>query len=137
MKYPTFIQKSLSWLIVLSIVAVHACTLSCSIGIYSCSSEMKVAKAGDARSCCSGKNSGDKKGNNCQEEHLTFFHAFGQSSVTKVVKDDKIFPTVIAALTQQVLLPGTHQTRTSLTYNSFHPPPADGDILLFISSFLI
>jgi hypothetical protein len=98
---------------------------------------MKDVKAGDARSCCSGKNTGDKKGNNCQEEHLTFFHTFGQSSVTKVVKDGKIFPPVIAALTQQVLLPGAHQNHTSLTYNSFHPPPSDGDILLLISSFLI
>lgn len=98
---------------------------------------MKVNKASGSPSCCSGKSEGEKDSKNCQEEHLAFFHTFGQSAVSKVVKDADLFPPTVAEFQQQILQPVALQHNAFVTYSNFHPPPSDGDILLLISRFLI
>ncbi|MEO6165951.1 MAG: hypothetical protein ABIO46_08495 [Chitinophagales bacterium] len=137
MKKTTFIKKSVSWLIVLSIVAVHACSLTCAAGIYSCCSEIKIAKSESMHACCTDKKSDGKQNNNCQKEHLAYFHTFGKSSISKVEEAAKIFPRLIAErLPLSILLPA-QLGYPSLDYVIFHPPPPSGGMQILNSSFLI
>lgn len=137
MKNTTIIQISLSWLIILSVVAVHACTLTCSVGIFSCVSDLNGNKAGGSHSCCTDKNTQDKDSNNCQKEHLAFFQTFGKSPVTKTDQVVKIFPPLVAELLLFFNELSAQNSHCSLDYVIFHPPPPSCGIQILISSFLI
>jgi len=98
---------------------------------------MKVAKAGSARSCCSNKNTRDKDGNNCQDEHLAFFQTFGKSAVTKADQVVKVFPPLVAEMVPFSNKLSSQNSHCSLDYVIFHPPPPSAGIQILISSFLI
>lgn len=129
-------QNGLSWLIVASIVAVHACTLSCSLGFYACGIDLGLNKSVKASSCCSGKDAGKNEGN-CQNEHLAFFNTLGKSAVTGIMHFDKFFSGTNTELKHPFTFPAIIQSNLAPSSHIFHPPPADADILLFIGLLLI
>lgn len=131
MQTSTFIHKSLSLLIVAIILHTYWCSVSCSIGVFSCCSTEKEHYEGEAA------NHQDADGcGNCQGEHLAFFKTVGQYP-TLHPNAVAVFQFIVAEF-----LPGEEMQpidvyHTAEIYTGFHPPPPKADTRILISSFQI
>lgn len=119
------ILKGISVLLLFSVVYMYSCSVLCVVNSSDCC-KCCVDNDGCHESSCS-KN--EKKDNNCQAIHLSFFNALGQYHF--LGNNDVKAPSVIASLIcfPSVFHPLLVNTQ-ELVYNSHSPPKNDIKIRL-------
>ncbi len=125
------ILKGISGLLLVAVVYMYSCSVLCVVNTSDCC-KCCVDDDGCHESACS-KN--EKKDNNCQATHLSFFNALGQYHFQG--NNNVKIPSVIASLVYpsasiQLFLVNTQE----LVYNSHSPPPKN-DIKIRLCSLQV
>ncbi len=135
MRFNNHFSKSISVLLLFTIVHMHLCSFMCSFNSGGCCNIKN--NSSKERTCCSKKSGSDQKTNDCQNLHFSFFNKTGQFFSQDDITSLYYFQSIINAITNSSPFLIVFQKTDIPLYNIFHPPLPTNDIRVFIQSFLI
>ena len=129
--------KSISYLLLVSIVYMYICSALCATGTHGCCGKEDNDNDNCKKKCCKKENKSESKDNDCQTTHFAFFNATGQFSQVKTDVSFKSFQPLAAIISTLFIIKTVPSNTNIFAYNGFHPPPPKADTRIFIQSFQI